>query len=345
MRINHLTPTLEIRGPGPRAAVRGWIEWTLIGRDGKVKQAGEQHNLFLNKGLDRVMSTLHSTAAGTDRLDGVTQYVAVGTGSNVPAVTDTALQAEIARTNADLGLGSSYALTRLANGLWRISRTRAFDYNQANGNLTEFGGSESSSSANGVNTRELFRDGSNNPIVITKTSNERLAITYHLEIQLSPVVDTQAADINIVGLGTKQVSHLWVDNGDSVPDDIYAWVSTANGSPCVAMGMYTSSLTGAMVYSNSGAPNGNLNFTHYGAWLSYANGTYYRNYEGERGPEASDVSIYGYGYGYGNAGSSNINNRMGWKARFGVAGGAEAPILKNKDYRLKLAFRFSIARV
>lgn len=352
----HRDVTLDMGGP--HAKVSGWIDVSLIDCRGRVVHRHQQHNLVLNKGLDYILANFAA--------DDTTKYVAVGTGTAVPATTDTALVAETARTNATLGLGSDLAVTRLADGQWRISRTRAFDYAQANGNLTEFGGSQSSSSVDGVNTRELFRDGANNPIVVTKTSNERLAITYNIDITLSPTVQAAAANVLLKDSGGATVATLLTKHVFTTPDGstnnrasgditLYSQLLYSFGSWGTNAGAYGGvgprwlsryTTTMNMTYLGGAHDLGSALNTGggYGGFLAYTNGNFYRNIEGEQAAEASDQSVYGYGIFTTGYDGNYYYNGTGYKIRFVDAGGADAPYLKNKDYRLKLAAKLSLSR-
>ncbi|GIW25787.1 MAG: hypothetical protein KatS3mg069_2054 [Meiothermus sp.] len=265
-------------------------------------------------------------------------YVAVGTGTANPSVTQTELQNELARTAANLGLGAGRTRQRLSDGVHRITFTRAFDYNQANGNLTEFGGSHSANSADGTHTRELFRDGGGNPIVIIKTSNERLAITYHFEVTLTPTVQTDQGSINLLDNNnnvvlTRLVRGLWIGSGSSPYGDYGGFIGD-NGR-ADRIGHWLTSQASNMTYLNGAASDGG----RYGGRLAYTNGTYYRDVEGERGPEASNQNIFAYGL----AGSTD--SQVSYKIRFVDGAGADNPIAKNKDYRLRLGLRMNVQRV
>lgn len=337
-----------------QVGVRGWIEVKLINREGKVVHEHTQSNLILNKGLDYIMSSLLA--------HNVHLYIAVGTGSTAPDPTQTALVSEIARTNQTLGLGPDLQVTVLGDGYYRISRTRGFDYNQANGNLTEFGGSDSSSSSAGVNTRELFRDSNGNPIVITKTSNERLAITYHLEVQFNPAVATDYGTVNILDgsgniVGSRLVRHLFTRPSSS---SAHRTIDLT----IIAARLYRSYTTGGILdFGSSGSvywktdlltTTVNLSYTADQAlwlsspnasWSTYTAGTFYRELSYERGPEAGDITVYGYVKGVVLSYSPNTYGGRSYAAAFVNPDGTPNPFVKNKDYRLRVATRFSISRL
>lgn len=344
MKLNHLTPEITARVP-LSVGVRAWIEVTKYRRGSDNPHFYHaQHNLILNKGLDYGLANwgagiLHPVENqiyyGYEHMF---IYVAVGTGTATPSITQTGLQSEIARTAANLDLGSGYVRQRLSDGVHRITFTRAFDYNQANGNLTEFGGSHSPNSADGTHTRELFRDSGGNPIVITKTINERLAITYHFEVTLTPTVQTDQGSINLLDNNnnvvlTRQVRGLWIGSGSS-PHGDYGGFIGGNGR-AQHIGHWITSQSSNMTYLNSASFDGG----RYGGRLAYTNGNYYRDVEGERGAEVSNQNIFAYGL----AGTSD--SQIAYKIRFVDGTGADNPITKDKNYRLRLALRMNVQRV
>ena len=343
MRVNHLTR--EARAVVPAAVkIKAWIEVRKYYRGATEPHFYHaQHNLILNKGLDHGLANwggiiIHPVEnveyCGFEQMF---VYVAVGTGTAAPATTQTGLQNEIARTAANLGLGAGRTRTRLSNGVHRVTFTRAFDYSQANGNLTEFGGSHSGNAADGTHTRELFRDGGGNPIVITKTVDERLAITYHFEVTLTPTVQTDQGSIDLLDQSnnvvlTRLVRGLWTGAGTD-PFHDYGGLIGDNGR-ANAIGHWTTSQASSMTYSSGNSAN-----NAYGARLAYTNGNYYRDVEGERGPEASNVNIFAYGL------TDSAGGQPTYKLRFVDGSGADNPIVKDKDYRLRLALRLSVSRL
>ncbi len=343
MKIRHLTP--ELNGIVPaQVGIRAWVEVRKYRRgENNPHFYHAQHNLILNKGLDHGLANwggiINHPVEGV-QYRGYEQmfvYVAVGTGTTAPTTSQTGLQSELARSAANLGLGPGRSRVRLSDGIYRVSFTRAFDYGQANGNLTEFGGSHSSNSADGTHTRELFRDGGGNPIVITKTSNERLAITYHFEVTLTPTTQTDQGSINLVDgnnnvVLTRQVRGLWNGRDASIAHDYLGFIGD-NGR-ADRIGHWVTSQSAEMTYLSTA----NFNGGRYGARLAYTNGNYYRDVEGERGPESNNVNIFAYGL------AGFVDDQTSYKIRFVDGSGSDNPIAKDKDYRLKLALRMSVTR-
>ncbi len=323
--------------------VRAWIEWRLVDRFGKSSAAGHQHNLILNKGLDWFLANLWAEKA--------LYYLAVGTGSAAPANTDTGLGAEVART-----IATSLTSTRISNGVYQIERNFTFDYSVANYNNTEFGASWSASNVDGTLTRELFRDGANNPIVITKTSNEQLIIKYILQITMSPVVQTNEADIIFknnsgVQVDSRLTAEIWNESsfgpnpngkGDYswIADNEYAATTPVRGMQYHSASMvmaYTGDVTGSGIQdadSNLGAP-----------LQAYVNGNYYRDVIATMNPGAGDVVVYGYSFRMRSGDfTTPAANKGTYLLRFRNADGTDNPFTKLADYKLKLGIRFSLAR-
>lgn len=176
------------------ARAEGWIEWSLIDRQNKVRKGGQQHNLVLNGGLDRLASRQIDYAWMA--------RACVGTGSTAPSVTDTALNTEIGRTATVI----SSEVTNPSVGVSRINIVLEFDFAAANGNLTEWG--IASAAVGELNVRELFRNDLGTPITVTKTSDYKLRINYTFEMELSPSTPT-AFSLPITGIGTLSAAHTF----------------------------------------------------------------------------------------------------------------------------------------
>lgn len=298
-------------------SVRGKIAFELINRSGLIVQSGECTNLITDAGLD------HCMASGG--LSTMAAYIAVGTGTRAPAVTDVSLEREVARTSQRLGLVPSEGATRYGGGHWSMPFGVAFDYNEANGNLTEFGASDWSSGA--MLTRSLFKDASGNPIVITKTNETRLVIYYKLEIFITPNTPTRTS-INIDGIGAVEVDYIMTERADGYFGFGSLELFRGRGGGIM---MFTEPMN--MSQTDVSGSNDT-----YGGFESYTAGTFTRNVSGERPPESNDVTIYGYALGYNYGGIYNSNTQTYMKVKF------VNPIVKGKDYRLKLSASYSITR-
>lgn len=197
------------RTPRQHAALDGYIAWELIEADGRVSQGGEQHNLFLNQGLNLLASF---------SLSEIADYLCVGTGTAAVDVANTALSAEVARTNSDPN-GGSVGATYQSPGVYRLTFQREFGTASANGNLTEWGFAPVNSGALAV--RELFRDGAGNPIVITKTGTQKLRLTYYLTVTIGPTALTAAPPFEITNLGMFSGEYLVSRNSEHRQNDYW----------------------------------------------------------------------------------------------------------------------------
>jgi hypothetical protein len=205
-----LPPPLEI---GARIRPQ-WLHWQVgryreklsfgPGGEGKAKiwvpeREGEQHNLILTQFYDLLIPQYGFI--------GSSQYAAVGTGSTAPDPSQTQLANEIGtsgsprRTNS-VPSGESNAIEALATyGEYNIRRVLEFTEAQVGGrNLTEWGFSPVSSYNGPLMTRELFRDGSGNPVVLTLATDQRLRLIYRYKVALSPT-SPQDVSVNIGGDG------------------------------------------------------------------------------------------------------------------------------------------------
>lgn len=186
----------ELISPGPRTHVSlrpHEMHWQILGPDGRVIREAEQpvHNLVLNQTWDSLIAQ-----HGFSNLN---SYAVVGTGSTVPAATQTGLVAEVARTNTGVS-GQPDTTTRVADAVYEITRYREFSEAQVGGqNLTEWGWSPVGTAGNNLMSRELFRDGGGNPITLTLATDQKLRLIYKTRITLSPISAAHA--INITNLG------------------------------------------------------------------------------------------------------------------------------------------------
>lgn len=172
-------------GPGGLGRGKVWV----------VEREAEQHNLILNQTYDSLM-------AQYGFLLGI--WAAVGTGSTPPDATQTSLVSEVARTNVNESGGTgTWAISRVADGVVDFSVTREFTEAQVGGrNLTEWGFAPAQTPTGNLMSRELFRDGSGNPVVLTLASDQRLRLIYKWRVTVGPVV-AQDVSIDISGVGVR----------------------------------------------------------------------------------------------------------------------------------------------
>ena len=199
-------------GPGGLGRGKIWV----------VEKEAEQHNLILTQTYDALI--------GSHGFGSLANYAVVGTGSTPPNATQTGLVAEVARTNAGVS-GEPDTIARQSTsgpgvGTFIITNRREFTEAQVGGrNLTEWGFSPSNSAGNNLMTRELFRDGLGNPVVISLASDQRLRLIYAYQVSYSPNAGApQDASINIANLGTfagKVFATRYYNGSDSGMGDLH----------------------------------------------------------------------------------------------------------------------------
>lgn len=138
-----------------------------------------------NHGLDACASVHASPEPGGNREPNFFAWIVftgIGTGTTPPAQTDTALAAELMRTQSNGGFGHTTANLRDAAGnflQYTFTSTRVFNFTAAH-NLTEFAHFTHSTGANAV-FRDLFRQTPNDPaspaVVISVISGDQLQLT------------------------------------------------------------------------------------------------------------------------------------------------------------------------
>jgi len=176
-------------GPGGKGKARVWVP----------EREGEQHNLIPTQFYDSLIPQYGLIASS--------RYAAVGTGSTAPDPNQTQLANEIGtasaprRTNYTPPDQQSEIDALATHGVYDIRRVLEFSEAQVGGlNLTEWGFSPEGWRNAPLMTRELFRDGSGNPVVLTIETDQRLRLIYRYRVTLSPT-SPQDVSVNIGGDG------------------------------------------------------------------------------------------------------------------------------------------------
>lgn len=163
----------------------------------RVKQRLAFKNVITNAGLVQFFGNTLTPSA-------LFNHAAVGTSSTAPAVTDTALGAQVgARVTATGGVGDAFGgVTTSPEYAW-MRRTREWGTAEGNGNLTEIG-LFSAGTGGTMWCRALFRDSSNNPVTVTKTASDVLRVTY--EWRLYPPLGDSSYNVTISGTNYAMVA-------------------------------------------------------------------------------------------------------------------------------------------
>lgn len=239
--------------PPPKvgAGIGGWFQLELIDRQGRLAWDHQQHNLFLDSGLDRIGQSVGGASGTITNASGDLSQFAVGTGSTAPATSDTTLDSELART-ATIASGSFDGVRRVADGVYEVERTFEFGFAQANGNLTEVGCGWGAGPAN-LWMRELIRDSGGTPITLTKTSDFLLRCKYILRFTLSPVVATPGS-FAVAGWGTLNGVYMFRGgNTSSATVGITDYRAFRRAAAAASLTGLISATAASTVYSNTGS--------------------------------------------------------------------------------------------
>lgn len=156
----------------------------------------EQDNLITDHGMNRIaVLNLFSTAVGAGNWRG---RLAVGTGTALPAVTDTTLQAEVQRdaTSGAFPAGATtFRLDTTANNWVSTSMVTRIVTMTADRNLTEYGFAEATTAD--IHIRERLRDGGGNPTTVTLLNGRSLRVDHTAGVTIAAPSAGHTATINI----------------------------------------------------------------------------------------------------------------------------------------------------
>lgn len=240
-----IKPSREIVVPaarGPR--FEGAVNIKKIDRKGKVtKEVSFKNTLtdkFLEYGLPPVEDSSYAMYYDAPKDSG---FLAVGTGVQTePTTTDHQLGNESMRKRSQvLAFPSTLTSEQEKNGSASIATIGAggpetdyltipywasFDYNEAIGDITEVALAMSSSTAYDNLSRALIRDPQGTPIAISKTSNEKLEITYEIRVY-RPQETTHVVTLDGVDYGFMTLTRARYLNFISGPDPFSTSVNSS----------------------------------------------------------------------------------------------------------------------
>lgn len=206
-----------------------------------------------------------------------------GTAAYPPAVTDTTLRAEVARTQSrgspTIDVSGGYDTVGV---YWWKKVTKVFLSGVGtNSNLTEVG-LFSASSGGTMFCRQLFRDNAGNPTTIAKTADDELRITYEFRIYPQQTSNTTTLTINSVSTTCTTRAY----DVDSTSTGRYGGNGTSQNGLINQIGRNWNSSTGTVYnasYSSNSMPaltneqTGTATGPSAVSWGGYTNGTYYRD--------------------------------------------------------------------
>lgn len=166
------------------AKVRGYYKIEVKNKAGETTRELNSKNLVLDSLIDTLNGGLTSSQEAPE--DMIMQYICLGTGTSEPSAGDTALGNEILEkdiywSTLYLEFSESPDGSKLTE---TIRRTKDFGLGGVVGNLTEIGIKDYNKV---LMTRSLFKDAAGNPTTITVTSEDKLVITYYIELAEVPL--------------------------------------------------------------------------------------------------------------------------------------------------------------
>lgn len=184
----------------PSVGFEGFYLLEVIQEDGSLKQEPGLNTPFKNLLLNNFFTIISPSSGG---LSPTPYYCRVGTGSTPPAITNTSLVSQIARSPG----GSDPVYTFAASpetGYWRQAQISfTFPVGGVIGNISEIGVSNNDDS---LLSRSLIKDGSGNPTTITLTATDQLKVKYSIR-RTQPTIISGTLALTRDGVSE---NHPWV---------------------------------------------------------------------------------------------------------------------------------------
>ena len=178
---------------GPQLGLSGTVQsWEVINSDGSIARAcyKPHSNLITNYGLE---SLYWWNKVGLRTYEWtVTKYIAIGTGTAEPTITDTRLGTEVFRgeRNYNAYNADSYSPAGGVDGYYYVTRTRGYQTNlgDLNNDVSEIGFSPDPT-PNGASlfSKHRLKDEYGNPTSIRVNSDQQLRIKYIVSISVTPI--------------------------------------------------------------------------------------------------------------------------------------------------------------
>lgn len=275
-------------------------------------------NLVTNQGLDRLGSTVTPNCF---------TYTSIGTGTNAPANTDTALQAYVAQATGKvvderINLGAStYAA--------RTTMHWVYAQGAVVGNMAEVGVGWTISGT-GLFSRARIVDGAGTPTTLTCTSLDQLTVYYR--ITCTPTITDTVSTVVISGTTYNYTARLSASASFFTPNTDFMWDGDARWGTITQCWVYPAGCT-------IGALTGNPSGTQTAATASsislaaYTTGNYYNDCTFSFAPSTANPAggIQGLKLSFGNSGGA-------WQYVFTAA------IPKDSTKTLTLTVRYSWGR-
>lgn len=294
--------------------LEGHYKLSVKRADGSERCSFDFPNLIVDNGLDLFAET-PTQAFGIRHMF---TWCGVGTGTTAPAVTDSALEtqiADVAYYNGDRMATSTFVEAAGAvPAYWRAVATYRFTTGVAEGNLSEIAIGHAAAN---IFSRALITDSGGTPVTITVLADEVLDVTYELRSYINKTDQAIAFDIS----GVSHTGTLRSYNIDSAPSMKRAL------DPTTILYAYEAGLPATLYLTTSGS---------YGEGVmsasSYTTGNYYQDFSAFYDLTVANFASYINSFVY--------NQQFFCSFAFSVS-----PAIQKVDYKkLTMNFRLSWAR-
>lgn len=197
--------------------IHGIFHADLINRAGVVTNSWRFPNIITDLFLDGIGSGslgINGTASALTRLR-------AGTGSRIPAGTDTDLEAPIGNfviSNGGFNDEFAFVSASVSGTYQTLLRTRLFDFNDCSGTIREFGWTTANTS-NTTLVRSLVRDVTGSPTFIEKTNDDQLRVRYELRM----MVPTTTSSYQLVVANTTHSLTLYPNDINDTSRNSNSW--------------------------------------------------------------------------------------------------------------------------
>ena len=194
----------------------------VLEADGSVSFESEAtHNLVLTNAYELM---------ALNKVRNLFDSCVVGTGNTAPAISQTGLVSEVARTTDRPFVDT---VNFISAGVYEFQVSRQFSVGVVGQILTEWGFSPVATAGNNLAVRELFRNTSNVPITIILTAGQQLRILYKARITLNTAIQNLTLNVAGVGNRTGKLYILRGTNGNKPNPDLDLFEAVSSGQDVI----------------------------------------------------------------------------------------------------------------
>lgn len=231
---------------GPQLGLSGIVQsWEVINKDGSISRAcyKPHSNLITNLGLTNLYLANQYYNYGYNYAWYLNRYIALGTGTAEPTITDTRLGNEVFRGErnfAEYNVDSSSPVGG-TDGYYYVTRQRGYQTNlgDLNHDITEVGFSPTVTLNHAsISTKHRLKDEFGNPTSVRVNSNQQLRIKYIVSISITPIT-SYTGSFELTGYTPSTINYTAAWQGCSSFDAVAGSISIAPGYNALILGSCT----------------------------------------------------------------------------------------------------------